>query len=358
MSSPLSMAPRTPLFAGGEAHDQPPGDAEQPPAEDVALREGGGSGLGGDDATPSVLVRLDEQLDLRLLPVFVLLGSGLGQRLPRGVLAGETHHQHVEDGILSSGPGGCRPGRGGRALHRLSGAAVDLRGQVRCDCPRRSPSWARREATDDRIRRGSAARTKATSADESGRQPAADALELVLGQPGARSSSAYSPPQMPPSTAQTARLFSPPASRPKRPQVSTGVRAPARVRRGSWTCALCLALTLTTTSSRIASPPCVDPLVQLPVDLRGPLRPGKASQQNALLLRAGAVAPGASAARPSAGPPFIRLWRSMPWLGSGSSSCSLDERGDELDDRPDLQVRLRACTRRASAACTGRASPA
>ena len=39
-----------------------------------------------------------------------------------------------------------------------------------------------KEAADERIRRGSAARSQATMADDSAGQPAADALELVLGE--------------------------------------------------------------------------------------------------------------------------------------------------------------------------------
>ena len=100
---------------------------------------------------------------------------------------------------------------------------------------------------------------------------------------------------------------------------------------------LCLASTLTTTWSRSASPPCVDPLVQLPADLTGPLRSGqsKPAEQRCSWRRRLAprpVAPSSAHVDP--------LWRSIPGGDLGGSSCFLDERGDELDDRPDLEVRL------------------
>ena len=41
----------------------------------------------------------------------------------------------------------------------------------------------------------------------------------------------------------------------------------------------------------------------------------------------------------SSGPPHP-VWCSMPWLGIRQLVVLLDERGDELDDRPDLEVRL------------------
>ena len=75
MTAPLSIAPRTPSLPAGEAHDQPPRHAEQPPADDVALRKGGGPRLRGDDLAPAVLVRLDEELDLRLLLVLACLSE-------------------------------------------------------------------------------------------------------------------------------------------------------------------------------------------------------------------------------------------------------------------------------------------
>ena len=61
--------------------------------------------FGAIDPAPAVLVRLDEELDLRLL---LVLGAGLGQGLPGGVLTGEPDQEHVQRRVMR------RAGRSGR----------------------------------------------------------------------------------------------------------------------------------------------------------------------------------------------------------------------------------------------------
>ena len=147
---------------------------------------------------------------------------------------------------------------------------------------------------------------------------------------------------MAPTTAQTARLFSPPASRPKRPQVSTGVRVPARVRRGSWTCALCLALTLTTTSIEDRVPALRRSACPAPCGSSRPASPRQSKPAERTAARCRRRRPPAP---PRPGPlPGPRSSGLVfdPVAGIRQLVVLLDERGDELDDRPDLEVRLRA----------------
>ena len=109
MTSPLSMAPRTPPSPAAKPTMSPHARPNSPQLIDVALRKGGAPRGGVDDPAPAVLVRLDDQLDLRRLLVLVLGGAGLGQGLPGGVLTGEPHQQHAQLGRLVAAAVGAAP---------------------------------------------------------------------------------------------------------------------------------------------------------------------------------------------------------------------------------------------------------
>ena len=123
------------------------------------------------------------------------------------------------------------------------------------------------------------------------------------------------------------RLFQLPplAARPNSPQVSAEVSAPAIVRRGSWTIAFPLRFTLRTTSSSRVPPPERTPLSSSDLTREALFAPEKHTSS--------------TQSRAGCWPSFIRSGARFRGRDRGLVVL-LDERGDELDDRPDLEVRL------------------
>ena len=196
---PALDRPRTPPLPAKPT--MAPRQAEEPPADRARFREGGGSCGGVDDPASAVLVRLNDQLDLQGLVVLVPGRPDLA-RACRAACSRRT------------GPAACSARQPGP--RQPSGPRRPARPGLQQVRRAASPPCADRSAVTAAMLAG---RGLVGGQDPPGirpahkshdgaiaRQPAADALELVLGE---QVLGVVRPPRMAPSTAQTARPCSP-----------------------------------------------------------------------------------------------------------------------------------------------------
>ena len=280
MSSPLSMAPRTPSSPAAKPTMKPHATPNSPQPRVSLFAKAAVPVLGAIDPAPAVLVRLDEQLDLRLLLVLVLLDPDSAKACRAACSPANRTSSMFSAAPVAAAAVPRRPG--GRGLHRLCGAAVDLRGQVRRD---------RRDARGRGLEGGGGRQDppRISPAHEGhdgrgiGRQPAADALELVLGEQvlevvgvqAAADAAEHRPDR---------QAFQPSG---EQAEEAPGQRRGQGARQGPprvMDLRLVLGVDLDDHLIQDRVPALPDPLVQLPADLPGPLRSGKAGQQHALPL--------------------------------------------------------------------------